>query len=500
MQFYPDFPMGDGTRAFLERAGRMLIGANWVHALNGEMLDVTDPASGEAFCRVPAADAADVDRAVAAARHAFEHGEWSKMRPVDRERLLLKLADLLEANAQELAEIEALDNGKPVTMARHVDVALAIDFLRYMAGWATKIEGSTMEVSVPLVRDREFFGFTRREAVGVVGAIIPWNFPLLMAAWKVGPALATGCTMVLKPAEETPLSALRFAELALEAGYPPGVLNVVTGLGHTAGAALASHPGIEKVAFTGSTEVGKLVGQAAIRNMTRFSLELGGKSPVIVLDDADPAIAAAGAAQAIFFNQGQVCTAGSRLFIHKSRFEQVVEGLSEIAAAMKMGPGIDPSTQIGPLVSAVQQQRVMGYINSGFEEGARAAVGGERDARQGYFVKPTVLVDVRDEMKVVREEIFGPVVVALPYDDLDEVARRANDTPYGLAASIWSNDLSRVHRLIPKIKAGTVWVNCHNMLDSAMPFGGYKQSGIGREMGRAVLDLYTESKSVVMML
>lgn len=500
MQLYPEHPVGENTRAFLERAGRMLIGADWVGAASGETLAVIDPASGETFARVAAGDAADVDRAVAAARKAFEHGEWSRVRPVDRERLLLRLADLMEENAQELAEIEALDNGKPVTMARHVDVALAIDFMRYMAGWATKIEGSTMEVSVPLVRDREFFGFTRREPVGVVGAIIPWNFPLLMAAWKVGPALATGCTMVLKPAEETPLTALRFGELVLEVGYPAGVLNIVTGLGHTAGAALAGHPGIEKVAFTGSTEIGKLVGKAALDNMTRVSLELGGKSPVIVLDDADPAVAAAGAAQAIFFNQGQVCTAGSRLFIHKSRFDDVVEGLSGIAAGMKIGPGIDPSTQIGPLVSSVQQKRVMGYIDSGFEEGARAATGGAAGDGLGFFVKPTVLVDVRDDMKVVREEIFGPVVVALPYEDLDEVARRANDTPYGLAASIWSNDLSRVHRLIPKIKAGTVWVNCHNMLDSAMPFGGYKQSGIGREMGRAVIDLYTESKSVVMML
>jgi phenylacetaldehyde dehydrogenase len=306
--------------------------------------------------------------------------------------------------------------------------------------------------------------------------------------------------MVLKPAEETPLSALRFAELVQEAGYPPGVLNVVTGHGHTAGAALASHKGIEKVAFTGSTEVGKLVGKAALDNMTRVSLELGGKSPVIVLDDADPAVAAAGAAQAIFFNQGQVCTAGSRLYVHRSRFDEVVEQLSAIAASMKIGPGIDPTTQIGPLVSAIQQQRVMGYITGGLEEGARAASGGSAGQGSGYFVQPTVLVDTRDDMRVVREEIFGPVVVAMPYEDIDEVARRANDTPYGLAASIWSNDLSRVHRLIPKIKAGTVWVNCHNILDNAMPFGGYKQSGIGREMGRAVLDLYTESKSVIMML
>ncbi|PKO54958.1 MAG: aldehyde dehydrogenase [Betaproteobacteria bacterium HGW-Betaproteobacteria-21] len=500
MERYQGHFISEATRQFLARPKRMLIGADWLDAESGETLEVIDPASGRAFTRVPAGATADIDRAVSAARQAFESGEWPKMRPVDRERLLLKLADLVEANAQELAEIEALDNGKPVVMARHVDVALAVDFLRYMAGWATKIEGSTMEVSVPLMRGRELFGFTRREPVGVVGAIIPWNFPLLMAVWKVAPALTTGCTMVLKPAEETPLSALRLAELALEAGYPAGVLNVVTGLGHTAGAALAGHRGIEKIAFTGSTEIGKLVGKAAIDNMTRVSLELGGKSPVIVLDDADPAVAAAGAAQAIFFNQGQVCTAGSRLFIHKSRFDEVVEGLAGIAAGMKLGPGIDPATQIGPLVSAIQQRRVLGYIESGYAEGARAAVGGSAGEGEGYFVRPTVLVDTRDDMKVVREEIFGPVVVAMPYDDLDEVARRANDTPYGLAASIWSNDLSRVHRLIPRIKAGTVWVNCHNILDNAMPFGGYKQSGIGREMGRAVLDMYTESKSVIMAL
>ena len=500
MERYHGHLLSEATRRFLERPRRMLIGADWLEAASGETLAVVDPASGEKFAAVPAGDAADIDRAVAAARRAFESGDWPKMRPVDRERLLLKFADLVEANAQELAEIESLDNGKPVTMARHVDVALVVDFLRYMAGWATKIEGSTMDVSVPIVREREFFGFTRREPVGVVGAIIPWNFPLLMAAWKVAPALATGCTIVLKPAEETPLSALRFAELALEAGYPAGVLNVVTGLGHTAGAALASHRGVEKVAFTGSTEIGKLVGKAALDNMTRVSLELGGKSPVIVLDDADPMHAAAGAAQAIFFNQGQVCTAGSRLFVHKSRFDAVVDGLSGIAASMKLGAGIDPTTQIGPLVSATQQKRVLGYIESGFAEGARAATGGAAGEGAGFFVKPTVLVDTTDDMKVVREEIFGPVVVAMPYDDLDEVARRANDTPYGLAASIWSNDLARVHRLIPKIQAGTVWVNCHNILDNAMPFGGFKQSGIGREMGRAVLDLYTESKSVIMAL
>ncbi len=488
------------TAAFLARKQRMLIGGEWVEAASGETLPVMDPASGETFCRVPAGDSPDIDRAVAAARRAFESGDWPRTRPVDRERLLLKLADLLEAHAQEFAELEAIDNGKPVMMARHVDVALSVDFIRYMAGWATKLDGSTMELSVPLVRDKEFFGFTRREPVGVVGAIIPWNFPLLMAVWKVAPALAAGCTMILKPAEDTPLTALRLGELAQEAGYPAGVLNVVTGLGHTAGAALASHTGIEKIAFTGSTEVGKLVGKAAMENMTRVSLELGGKSPVIVLDDVDPAVAAAGAAQAIFFNQGQVCTAGSRLYVHKSRFDAVVEHLAGIAAGMKMGPGIDPGTQIGPLVSKVQQSRVMEYVQSGYAEGARAAAGGAVGDGPGCFVKPTVLVDVREDMRVVREEIFGPVVVAQPFDDLDEIARRANDTPYGLAASIWSNDLSRVHRLIPKIKAGTVWVNCHNIIENVMPFGGFKQSGIGREAGRSALELYTEPKSVIMAL
>ena len=500
MDRYKGELLSDNTRRFLAQPKRMLIGDEWVEAVSGRLLEVVDPASGEVFDRVPEGDGADIDRAVAAARKAFDGGDWPRMRPVDRERLLLRLADLVEANAQELAEIEALDNGKPVTMARAVDVALVVDFLRYMAGWATKLEGSTMEVSVPLVRSREFFGFTRREPVGVVGAIIPWNFPLLMAAWKSGPALATGCTIVLKPAEETPLSALRFAQLIQEAGYPAGVFNVVTGHGHTAGAALAAHKDIQKVAFTGSTEIGKLVGKAALDNMTRMSLELGGKSPVIVLDDVDPAAAAAGAAGAIFFNQGQVCCAGSRLYVHKSRFDAVVEGLAEIAEGMKLGAGLDLTTQIGPLVSTTQQQRVQAYIRSGVEDGARAVAGGTTHEGQGYFVKPTVLVDTRDDMRVVREEIFGPVVVAMPYDDLDEVARRANDTPYGLGASIWSNDLSRVHRLIPKIKAGTVWVNCHNSLDASMPFGGYKQSGFGREMGRAVLDLYTETKSVIMAL
>ncbi|MBK6804171.1 MAG: aldehyde dehydrogenase family protein [Betaproteobacteria bacterium] len=490
--------ISDAANAFLAAPKRMLIGADWVDAADGAQLDVRNPATGEVFAQVPAGKAADVDRAVRAARAAFEEGPWPAMSPVQRERLLLALADKVEANAQELAELESLDNGKSVMLARHVDMAMAVDFLRYMAGWATKIEGATHDVSVPFIPQAKFFAWTRREPVGVVGAIIPWNFPLLMAAWKIGPALAAGCTVVLKPAEETPLTALRLGQLILEAGIPPGVVNIVTGLGETAGAALASHPGVAKIAFTGSTAVGKLVQRAAIENMTRVSLELGGKSPVIVLDDADPAQAAVGAAQAIFFNQGQVCTAGSRLYVQKKLFDKVVSELSAIASAMKLGPGLDPASELGPLVSEVQRDRVCSYIDSGVSQGATVASGGGRAGEKGYFVKPTVLVDVRQDMRVVQEEIFGPVVVALPYDDIDEAVRLANDTPYGLGASIWSNDLARVHRMIPRIKAGTVWVNCHSMLDASLPFGGFKQSGIGREMGRAALDMFTETKSVMM--
>lgn len=361
--------VSEATSTFLAAPKKMLIGTNWVDAADGARLEVRNPATGEVFTHVPAGAAADVDRAVRAARSAFEAAEWSEMLPAQRERLLLRLADLVETHAQQLAEIEALDNGKSVMLARHVDMAMAVDFLRYMAGWATKIEGSTHEVSVPFIPQARFFAYTRKEPVGVVGAIIPWNFPLLMAAWKIGPALAAGCTVVLKPAEETPLSALRLGELILEAGIPAGVVNIVTGLGPTAGAALAAHPGVNKIAFTGSTEVGKHVQRAATDNMTRVSLELGGKSPVIVLDDADPAQAAAGAAQAIFFNQGQVCTAGSRLYVQKKLFDRVVKDLANIAGKMKLGAGLDPTSELGPLVSEQQMQRVCGYIKSGVGAG-----------------------------------------------------------------------------------------------------------------------------------
>ena len=477
----------------------MLIGAEWRDAISGASLDVRDPATGETVTTVPAADAADVDLAVRQARTAFESREWGAARPVDRERWLLRLADLVDRHAQELAEIETVDNGKPLVMSQRVDVPSAADFLRYCAGWATKLEGSTVELSMPAFRRNEFFGYTRREPVGVVGAIIPWNFPLLMAVWKVGPALATGCTVVLKPAEDTPLSALRLAELALEIGLPAGVVNVVTGHGDSAGAALAAHPGIDKIAFTGSTAVGKRVGRAAIDNMTRLSLELGGKSPVIVLDDVDPKVAAAGAANAIFFNAGQVCVAGSRMYVQRRAYDAVLEGVSAIAAKMRIGPGLEASTQLGPLVSEKQMTRVAGYVQAGLDDGATLVTGGGRHGDRGWFHQPTILTGLPESARAVQEEIFGPVLVASPFDDVDEIAALANGTPYGLSASIWSNDLKRVHRLIPRIKAGTVWVNCHGLLDNALPFGGFKQSGIGREMGRAMIDLYTETKSVMMM-
>jgi phenylacetaldehyde dehydrogenase len=491
--------LATAAATFLSSPRRMLIGADWRDALSGQRLDVRDPATGEVVTTVPAASAADVDLAVQAARKAFEGREWGAARPVDRERWLLKLADLLEAHAAEFAEIETVDNGKPLVISQRVDVPSAVDFLRYCAGWATKIEGTTVEPSLTGFRKNEFFAYTRREPVGVVGAIIPWNFPLLMAVWKIGPALATGCSVVLKPAEDTPLSALRLAELVLGAGFPPGALNVITGDGPTAGAALAAHPGIDKVAFTGSTAVGKRIGQAALENMTRISLELGGKSPVIVLDDVDPAVAASGAANAIFFNSGQVCVAGSRLYVQRKAYDAVLDGVSAIAAKMRIGPGLEKSTQLGPLVSERQLQRVSGYVRTGLDEGATLVAGGARHGDRGWFHQPTILTGVGPSARVAQEEIFGPVLVATPFDDVDEIAALANNTAYGLSASIWSNDLKRVHRLIPRIKAGTVWVNCHGLLDNALPFGGYKQSGIGREMGRAMIDLYTETKSVLMM-
>src|SRR5580700_8940656 len=488
------------VRAFIGKKPRLLINGEWVEARSGKTLAVFDPATGSEIARVAEAGIEDVERAVAAARAAFESGPWPEMLPVARQALLWRLADLIEQHAAEFAEIESLDNGKTRFMASIVDVPGARNYFRYMAGWATKIEGTTMQTSLSNPPGAKYHTYVAREPVGVVAQIVPWNFPLAMAAWKLAPALAAGCTCILKPAEQTPLSALRLGELIREAGFPPGVVNILTGEGETTGAALVAHPGVDKIAFTGSTEVGKLINKGATDTLKRVSLELGGKSPMIVLPDADPQAVAGGTAGAIFFNAGQVCTAGSRLYVHSSIFDKVVDGVSAAAAGIQLGPGLDQTTEMGPLVSKEQQERVLGYIDSGRKQGASVAVGGEAPEHPGYFVKPTVLVNVRGDMRVVREEIFGPVLVAQRFEDLDDVVKAANDTPYGLGASIWTNNLSAAHRLIPRIKAGTVWVNCHNMVDPNMPFGGYKQSGVGREHGRVAMDMYTELKSVCMLI
>lgn len=481
---------------FIAQTRKMLINGQWVNAQSGKTFPTYDPATGEVLAHVTEGDKADIDLAVQAARKAFEQGLWRKMTPSDRGKVIWRLADLLESNLEEFAQLESLDNGKPLTIARAADVPLAVDLFRYMAGWTTKIEGNTIPISVPYMPGAEFLAYTRREPVGVVGQIIPWNFPLLMAAWKLGPALAVGCTIVLKPAEQTPLSALRLGELFMEAGFPDGVVNIVPGYGETAGAALAAHLDVDKVAFTGSTEVGKLIAKAATGNLKKVTLELGGKSPSLVLSDADLESGIPGVASAIFFNHGQCCCAGSRLYVEKSIFDRVVAGVVDQAKQITLGPGMNPSTQMGPLVSVEQQQRVLGYLESGLAEGAKAVVGGKRMGDKGYFVEPTVLVNTTSTMKVIQEEIFGPVVCAEPFQDVDEVIQKANNNIYGLAAAVWTKDLSKAHRIAARLRAGTVWINCHNIFDAALPFGGYKQSGWGREMGHEALDLYTEVKSV----
>ena len=472
----------------------MLIGGQWVPAASGKTFETLDPATGEVLAHVAEGQSEDIDRAVAAARKAFESGPWPKLTPSQRGRLLWKLADLVEQHADELAQLETLDNGKPIKYAKGGDVPLTADHFRYFAGWATKLEGETIPVSIP-----NMFTYTLREPLGVVGQIIPWNFPLQMAAWKLAPALACGNTVILKPAEQTPLTALRLGELICEAGFPEGVVNIVPGFGETAGAVLAAHPNVDKIAFTGSTEVGKKILTASAGNLKRVTLELGGKSPNIIFPDADLKFAVRGAMNAIFFNQGQVCTAGSRLFIHASLYEQVVNELSAAAARMKLGAGEDPATELGPLISQAQLERVQGYIETGQREGARLTTGGQRpDSREypGYFLQPTVFDTVGDDMTIAREEIFGPVVVALPFENEEEVVARANASIYGLAAGIWTSDVRNVHAMAAALKAGVIWVNTYNMFDAAAPFGGYKQSGYGREMGHAVLDAYTQYKTV----
>ncbi|MBD8137347.1 aldehyde dehydrogenase family protein [Peribacillus frigoritolerans] len=478
------------VQEFLKGTKKLLINGELVEAASGKTFETLDPSNGKVLAVVSEAGPEDVDKAVKAARTAFDNGPWKKMSASERSRLIYKLADLMEEHKEALAQLDTLDNGKPIGETTNADVPLAIDHFRYYAGWTTKIVGQTIPVA------GNYFNYTRHEAVGVVGQIIPWNFPLLMAAWKLGAALATGCTIVLKPAEQTPLSALYLGQLALEAGFPPGVLNVIPGFGETAGSPLVDHPDVDKIAFTGSTSVGKMIMRQASGTVKKISLELGGKSPNIILPDADMSKAIPGALMGIMFNQGQVCCAGSRLYIQKKSYDNVVADLVSHAKNIKQGAGLDPSTQIGPLVSSEQMERVGGYIEKGKSEGAEVVTGGNYGQGEGYFVTPTIFAGVEDEMTIAKEEIFGPVVAAMPFDDLDDVINRANNSEYGLAAGLWTQDVKKAHYVANELKAGTVWVNCYNAFDAASPFGGYKQSGIGREMGSYALDNYTEVKSV----
>jgi len=473
-------------------ATKLLINNQWVPSVSGKTFGTVNPSTGEEICQIAEADSADVEKAVKAARAAFEHGAWRKMPASQRGRLLNRLADLIEQNADELARLESLDNGKPFTIAKAVDVAATVGCFRYFAGWSDKIHGKTIPV------DGDYFCYTRHEPVGVVGQIIPWNFPMLMLAWKLAPALATGNTVVMKPAEQTPLSALRIGELIVEAGFPEGVVNMLPGYGPTAGAAIANHMDVDKVAFTGSTEVGHLIMEASAKsNLKRVTLELGGKSPNIVFADTDLDEAVEGAHFGLFFNHGQCCCAGSRVFVEEKIYDQFVEKSGVRAKNRTVGDPFDPKTEQGPQVDSAQFDKVMSYIDSGRAEGAKLVCGGDRVGDQGYFIQPTVFADVQDDMKIAKEEIFGPVMSIIPFKSVDEVVSRANRTEYGLAAAVWTRDIKKAHSIADNIRAGTVWVNCYNVLDPRSPFGGFKQSGIGRELGEYGLQQYTEVKSVI---
>jgi phenylacetaldehyde dehydrogenase len=482
---------------FLASRRQNLIGGKWTDAKSGKTFEVINPADGQVIAHVAAGEKEDIDLAVAAARDAFDNGPWTKMTPAQRAKLIWKLGDAIDANADELALIETLDNGKPLKIARIADVAGSAEKLRYYAGWATKITGNTLDTSLP----GSFHAFTLREPVGVCGLIVPWNFPLMMAISKIAPALAAGCTVILKPAEQTPLSAIRLGELIQEVGFPDGVINIVTGFGETAGAAIVDHPGVDKVSFTGSTEVGKLILKSATGNLKRVTLELGGKSPVVVFPDADMKNAIEGASRSIFFNTGQVCAAGSRLFAHQKVFDELIDGIAANARKIKVGPGVNPDTDMVPVVSQEQLERVTSYMKAGEKAGAKIKVGGGRIGAEGYFVEPTILTNTTADMSVRREEIFGPVLCAMSFTDenLDRIAAEANDTSYGLAAQIFTRDLSTAHKMARKLKAGSIRIN-GGSLDNNVPFGGYKQSGWGRENGREGVEAFTEVKAVTIAL
>ena len=476
------------------RQTQCFIGGKWIPAASGKTFDTIHPATEEVVAQIAEGDAADVDLAVDAARAQFDGGEWSRMDARDRGHLMHKLADMIEAEADELAALETLDNGKPISDSRNADIALVIDCLRYYAGWADKIQGST----IPIRGDH--FCYTKREPVGVVGQIIPWNFPALMAAWKWGPALAAGCTIVMKPAEQTPLTCLRMARLAQKAGIPDGVINVVPGYGPTAGAAVVKHPGIDKVAFTGELATAKIIQREAANTMKRLTFELGGKSPNVVFADADLEAAVAGAHFALYFNQGQCCCAGSRLFVEDSVHDEVIDRLKELNTTRKLGDPFDPTTEQGPQVDQAQFDKILDYVEYGKQDGATCVSGGNRFGDKGYFVEPTLFTNVTDDMRIARDEIFGPVLGVLKFSDVDELVQRANNTNFGLAAAVWTRDVAKAHRFADSVRAGTVWVNCYDVFDAAAPFGGFKESGLGRELGEAGLQAYTETKTVTVAL
>lgn len=473
---------------------KLLIGGKWVPAKSGKTFETINPANEQVLALIAEGDKADVDEAVKAARRAFEEGKWSAISPHQRTRFLLKIAELIEQHGDELAELETLDNGKPLSQARAIDINGSAGIFRYFAGWSTKIYGET-NPSEP-----SMFNYTLREPIGVCGLITPWNFPLMMAAQKIAPALACGNTVILKPAEQTPLTALRLGELIQEAGIPDGVVNIVTGFGPGAGSSITEHPDIDKVSFTGSTEVGKMILAASTGNLKRVSLELGGKSPNIIFPDADLSQAIPNAMSGVFFNSGQVCVAGTRIFVQREMYDNFLDQFGKAAERMTIGDGLDPKTRLGPLVSKEQFDRVKGYLELGRKEGARATIGGEAIEGKGYFVKPTLFADVNNSMRIAREEIFGPVAAAIPFKDENDAVLQGNDTTYGLAAAVWTKDISRALKVSRALKAGTVWVNCYGLADTSMPFGGYKQSGFGRENGKYAIDLFTQIKSVYVKL